>query len=134
MQSTQFGEVFRRNNNRSAELSMIEPALLRDYVNPTAFLGKALKATTSSDIEGLLAQLPIAGEHDYSYDAEAPESGWQPGKFHWVPVGQKRGNAGQIKQANQPVNPIAERTVNGMEAMIEMARQREVLIDPSVPA
>jgi hypothetical protein len=97
-------------------------------------MGQALKAVTSSDIEGLLAKLPIAGEHEYSYDEDSPESGWQPGKFHWVPVGQERGNAGRIKQANQPVNPIAERTVNGMEAMIEMARQRELLIDPNAPA
>jgi hypothetical protein len=33
--------------------------------------------------------------------------------------------------ANHPVNPMAERTVNGEEAIIEMLRQRELLKNPS---
>lgn len=52
----------------------------------------------------------------------------------WIPVGRDRGNKGRIALANIPVNPIAERTVNGMEALIEMARQRELLKDPNAPA
>jgi hypothetical protein len=81
-----------------------------------------------------LAQLPITPEDEYFFDEENPEQGWREGHFHWVPVGGERGNAGRIKQANQPVNPIAERAINGMEALIEMARERELAEDPSATA
>jgi hypothetical protein len=112
---------------------MIEPVLLKDSVIPAEFIAKATKATTSTDIAGLLAELPIASEHDYSFDEDNPEAGWQPGKFHWIPVGRERGNAGRIKLANQPVNPIAERAVNGMEAIIELAHQRALAANPDTP-
>lgn len=113
---------------------MIPPTSLFDHVDPVAFLKKATRATTTADINEILAKLPITSEDDYIYDEDNPENGWQPGRFHWVPVGRERGNAGRIKQANQPVNPIAERTVNGMEAIIELARQRELLADPHAKA
>src|SRR5262249_4452286 len=75
---------------------------------------------------------------DYSAHEDDPERGWQADHFHWIPVGGERGNAGRIKQANYPVNPIAERTINGMEALIELERQRELIadsrsIDPTSP-
>ena len=107
---------------------------LSDHVNPPDFINIARKATASADVEALLSQLPITSEHDYIFDEQMPEKGWQRGKFHWIPVGGERGNAGRIKQANQPVNPIAERVINGMEAIIEMARQRELAKDSSSPA
>lgn len=110
---------------------MIEPTLLSKSVMPTIFIAQALRATTSADIEALLAQLPITPEDKYAFDEEEPEAGWVEGKFHWMPVGRDRGNAGRIKLANQPVNPIAERTVNGMEAIIELARHRELLGNPT---
>lgn len=110
---------------------MIDPVLLKDSVNPADFIAKAMLATTSVDVMGLLSELPIAAEEEYSFDEERPEVGWQPGKFHWIPVGRERGNAGRIKLANQPVNPIAERAVNGMEAIIEMAHQRALVANPS---
>ncbi len=113
---------------------MIEPTLLSDHVVPTDFINKAIKASTATDIRGLLSELPIVSEDDYNWDEENPSKGWQPGKFHWVPVGRDRGNAGRIKQASTPINPIAERTVNGMEAIIELARARELLLDPNAPA
>lgn len=94
---------------------------------PSDFIISALRVMTVSDVETLLSQLPITPEDEYTYDPSNPDPGWRQGNFHWIPVGAERGNAGRIKQANQPVNPIAERTVNGMEAMIEMARQRELL-------
>lgn len=112
---------------------MIKPTLLRECVTPSDFIAKAIKATTTTDIDGLLSELPIVPDDNYVYDEENPAQGWQPGGFHWVPVGGERGNAGRIKQANQPINPIAERTVNGMEAMIELARGRELLQDPNAP-
>jgi len=89
-------------------------------------------------VEALLSHLPIATEDHYVFDEEHPETGWRPGHFHWIPVGRERGNAGRIKLANQPVNPIAERTVNGMEALIELECQRELAsapnaIPPSTP-
>ena len=110
---------------------MIESTLLATYVKSTEFIARATKAVTSADIEALLAQLPITPEDEYIFNEENPESDWRPGHFHWIPVGKERGNAGRIKQANLPVNPIAERAVNGMEAIIEMARQRELLDDPT---
>lgn len=113
---------------------MIEPTSLSIHVKPSEFIAKAVLAKTSADVESLLAQLPITPEDEYAFDEEAPERGWQPGKFHWLPVGRERGNAGRIKQANQPVNPIAERAINGMEALIELARQRELLKDPAAQA
>jgi hypothetical protein len=48
-----------------------------------------------------------------------------------MPIGRKRGNAGQISLAKRPINPLAERLINGMEAIIEMMRQRELLDDPT---
>jgi hypothetical protein len=113
---------------------MIEPTALGNHVKPSDFIASAIRAVTSSDIDGLLAQLPITPEEDYSFNEESPADGWKPGFFHWVPVGRDRGNAGRIKLANQPVNPIAERTVNGMEAIIEMARQRELAADANAKA
>lgn len=99
--------------------------------SPTDFITSALKAATVADVNQLLSQLPITPEDDYIYDPDNPDRGWRPGNLHWIPVGGERGNAGRIKQANQPVNPIAERAVNGMEAIIELSRQRELLANPS---
>jgi hypothetical protein len=113
---------------------MIEPTLLGSCVVPTDFIGKAIKATTATDIDALLGELRITPEDDYTYDEAKPEAGWREGNFHWLPVGKERGNAGRINQANLPVNPIAERAINGMEAIIELARQRELLSDPNAPA
>lgn len=113
---------------------MIKPTSLSDHAQPREFMAAALKATTLADVESLLSKLAITPEEQYIFDEDNPENGWQPGKFHWIPVGRERGNAGRIKQANQPVNPIAERAVNGMEAIIEMARQRELLDKATAPA
>jgi hypothetical protein len=113
---------------------MIEPTALSKYVNPIDFIGKATKAITTADIEALLSQLPVTPEDEYIHIPDDPEAGWRSRNFHWIPVGGERGNAGRIKQANQPVNPIAERAVNGMEAIIELARQRELAADPSAQA
>jgi hypothetical protein len=112
---------------------MVQPTLLGDHVHAPEFLAKAIRAATSVDIEGLLSELPVTSEDDYAYDEDNPAAGWREGNFHWIPVGGERGNAGRIKQANQPVNPIAERTVNGMEAIIELARLRELEADPKAP-
>ncbi len=105
---------------------------LADYVNPQEFISQAARATTGATVEALLSRLPITPEDQYVYNEDSPADGWQSNKFHWIPVGRDRGNAGRIKQANHPVNPIAERVVNGMEAMIEMARQRELAEDSSI--
>jgi hypothetical protein len=113
---------------------MIEPTTLDKHIVTTDFIAKAIKAVTSFDVDAVLQELPVTPEDQYSFTEEHPESGWQPGFFHWMPVGRDRGNAGRIKLANQPVNPIAERGINGMEAIIELARQRELAADPMVEA
>jgi hypothetical protein len=101
--------------------------------DPRAFLQSALAATSSKAIKDLLAQLPIVVEKDYTFDEEAPQKGWQEGHLHWFPVGRDRGNAGRIKLAGNPENPIAERAINGMEALIERERQLELLANPNAP-
>jgi len=104
---------------------------IADHVNPREFLSRAAKAVTSPDVEALLSQLPITPEDEYIFHEDDPAAGWRSGNFHWIPVGRDRGNAGRIKLANQPINPIAERAINGMEAIIELARQRELARDKS---
>src|SRR5713226_9256500 len=106
---------------------------LSDLIKPVDFLKQAIAATSVARIALLLKQLPIADEHEYSYDLQKPEKGWTEGKFHWLPLGKDRGNAGRIKLVSHPENPIAERSINGMESLIELARRLELLKDPSAP-
>ncbi len=91
------------------------------------------QAMTSGAVETLLAKLPIVDEHTYQFSEEDPARGWKEGFLHWVPIGRKRGNAGQISLAKRPINPLAERLINGMEAIIEMMRQQELLVEPDAP-
>lgn len=98
------------------------------------FLEKASRATSTKAVRDLLAVLPIVGENDYSFDFEHPEREWKEGYLHWYPVGADRGNAGRIQLAGSPENPIAERTINAMEALIELMRQRELRADPKALA
>lgn len=113
---------------------MVETTKLADFVEPSTFLKDALRVSNTLAMDELLQRLPVVPDNDYVFDEENPEHSWQAGKFHWLPVGRDRGNAGRIKLANHPVNPIAERGINGMEAIIEMARQRELLSTPDAPA
>jgi hypothetical protein len=100
---------------------------LEKHVNPVTFLQNLRNARTPADIEALLATIPISS---VDYDSGPLDRIWEPGKLHWLPVGGDRGNAGRIKLANNPVNPLAERLINGMEAIIELARQREIKDSP----
>jgi hypothetical protein len=95
------------------------------------FLRSTLNAATIPAVEQLLGQLPIADVNAYNYDDENPAKGWAAGKFHWVPVGLDRGNAGRIRLAGKPIYPLAERLVNGMEALIELKRLRELRHNPT---
>ncbi len=99
------------------------------------FLRATLNATTIPAVEALLSQLPITDVNSYHYDDERPDRGWVEGRFHWVPVGRDRGNGGRIRLAGKPIYPLAERLVNGMEALIELKRLRELKQNPtaSVP-
>src|SRR5262249_17025923 len=96
-------------------------------------LKSAVAATSSKAVKNLLANLPIVGENEYLFDATNSERDWKQGHLHWFPVGRDRGNAGRIKLAGSPENPIAERTINAMEALIELARQLELRTDPNAP-
>jgi hypothetical protein len=89
-------------------------------------IAQILSGSNSRAVEDLLATLPLTPEDQYSFNPKEPGVGWVNGNFHWVPVGRERGNAGRIKLANTPINPIAERAINGMEAIIELARQEEL--------
>lgn len=90
-----------------------------------------LSAKTRASIQKLLKELPVVDETAYLWTDTDPAKGWQPGKVHWIPVGRDRGNAGRIQLAGDPYNPSAERLINGMEAIIELARQVELLNNPS---
>lgn len=110
---------------------MIKPTQIAEQVR---FIQTAARATSSKAIRDLLTSLPIVGENDYSFDEMNPERGWREGYLHWYPVGRDRGNAGRIKLAGSPENPIAERTINAMEALIELERQRELKTRPGTVA
>lgn len=97
-------------------------------------LTRLLTARTSAQVEAIVGALPVVSPDEYQWDYGSKRLGkWRPGYLHWVPVGQERGNSGRIKLAGEPTNPIAERLVNGMEAVIELARTRELLVDGSAP-
>lgn len=98
-------------------------------------LRSLLSARTSAEVEATMATLPIVPCEDYQWlSAKERSAAWRPGKLHWVPVGRDRGNGGRIKLAGEPMNPLAERLVNGMEAIIELARLRELKSNPSALA
>jgi hypothetical protein len=111
----------------------MRPTRIEDFVKPDAFLQQATQVTTVSAIRSLLSQLPIVSENDDAFDPCNPTKGWVEGKLHWLPLGKDRGNAGRIKLASRPEGPIAERTINGMEALIEMMRRLELIKDPGAP-
>lgn len=97
------------------------------------FLSLLLQAKNTAAIKTILKDLPIVDEDDYAWSVSSPADGWQAGRLHWIPVGRDRGNAGRIQLAGEPYNPHAERLINGMEALIELERRRELLANPSAP-
>ena len=98
-------------------------------LDPNALLLALIKSMSSKGIKELLARLPIVGENEYAYDTSKPEVGWKEGLLHWYPVGADRGNAGRIKLAGSPENPIAERIINAIESLIELQRHCELRIN-----
>jgi len=99
----------------------------------TDLLSRLLSAKTTSAVATLLTDLPVVNESTYTWRDTDPYQGWQPGRLHWVPVGRDRGNAGRIQLAGDPYNPAAERLINGMEAIIELARRLELRKNPDAP-
>lgn len=101
-------------------------------VIPPDVLSRLLNARTSAQVEAIMSTLPIVPPDQYQWDYGDKRLGkWKPGHLHWLPVGLERGNGGRIKLAGEPINPIAERAVNGMESLIELARLSELLKDPT---
>jgi len=104
-------------------------------LNAPDLLLRVLAARTTAQVEAIVAALPIISPEQYQWVSADERSGpWQSGKLHWVPVGRDRGNGGRIKLAGEPMNPLAERLVNGMESLIELARLRELLKNATAPA
>jgi hypothetical protein len=99
-------------------------------VNSKELLDSLYAAKTTVAVETILSSLPIVDYEEYQWESSSPEA-WKTGWLHWVPVGLDRGNAGRIQLAGEPYNPLAERLVNGMEAIIEHARQQELLSNPN---
>jgi hypothetical protein len=103
-------------------------------MNAPDLLQRLMKARTTAQTEAIMAGLPIIPPEEYQWVSADDRSGpWQSGKLHWVPVGRDRGNGGRIKLAGEPMNPLAERLVNGMESLIELARLRELQKNSSAP-
>jgi hypothetical protein len=102
-------------------------------VDAKDFLKSLMESATTKAVEEVLRKLPLADVHTYNYDPDAPETNWQVGCYHWLPVGRDRGNAGRIRLAGKPIYPPAERLINGMEALIEMMRLLELLKTPDAP-
>lgn len=100
--------------------------------NSPDLFGRLLSARTTAQVGGIIGALPIVPPEEYQWDYGDKRIGeWKPEHLHWLPVGLDRGNGGRIKLAGEPMNPIAERTVNGMEALIELARLAELLKNPA---
>ncbi len=102
-------------------------------MNDAALLKQLLNAATGQDVEVILDALKVVSESDYTWSDTSPAVGWQTGRLHWIPIGRDRGNWGRIQLAGEPMNPAAERLVNGMEAIIELERRLELLKDPGAP-
>lgn len=104
---------------------------LSKHVNAEDFLKQLTQTRTVAAVEQALKGLPIVDEQAYLFDEKEPTKGWKEGHLHWIPLGRKRGATGQVTLGKGPVPPLAERLVNGMEALIELMRQRELLSNPS---
>jgi hypothetical protein len=103
-------------------------------LNAPDLLSRLSNARTTAQVEAIMAGLPIVPPEQYQWLSDTERAGsWQPGNLHWVPVGRDRGNGGRIKLAGEPMNPLAERLVNGMEALIELSRLREIAKNPAAP-
>jgi hypothetical protein len=97
-------------------------------------LANLMAARTTANVERIISRLPIVDPGDYFFGPDCnPTAEWKPGCLHWVPVGGDRGNSGRIKLAGEPTGPIVERTVNGMESIIELARLLEKRDRPTTP-
>jgi hypothetical protein len=93
-----------------------------------------LDARSVSHVEAILSSYPIVDPETFQLDHDGkPVGKWRDSHLHWLPVGRDRGNGGRIKLAGHPTNPIAERLVNGMEAVIELERLRELAHDKASP-
>jgi hypothetical protein len=79
----------------SRAVPVLSPTPCWPWLSPSSAIAKAVKAVTTADVESILGELPIAPEDAYAYNDESPDESWQDGKFHWIPVGRERGNAGR---------------------------------------
>lgn len=90
-----------------------------------------VSACTTAQVEAILRRLRVVSPEEYFFDPDGnPTARWRLGFLHWVPIGRDRGNSGRIKLAGEPTGPVAERCVNAMEAIIELERLRELLVNP----
>lgn len=104
---------------------MVKETDISTHIDPHDLIHRAVSVRTALAAESLLTDLPVVTENDYVFNPSYPERGWKEGFLHWYPVGGDRGNAGRIKLASEPEPPIAERTINAMESLIELERERD---------
>jgi hypothetical protein len=98
------------------------PGSSSEIVEEAKLLSLLLSARSTAGVDAILKHLPVVQEDEYHWISNKERHGtWQPGSLHWVPVGRNRGNGGNIKLAGEPFNPLAERAVHGLEALIDEA-------------
>ena len=75
-------------------------------LNSTAALSALLRVESAAEFEDWLRD--VAGSEVFTDQA------------HWRQVGNQRSNAGAIDQSADEINPLVERIVNGMEAVVQL--------------
>ncbi len=115
-------------------MKQIQPTDISTLIDSKKLLAATLDTVTIDGLERLMTGLPVVPEGEYRFNPDDPTKGWQPGKLHWYPVGGMLGNQSNIKHAGSAVNPIGERVVNAFEALIELEREKELLIDDAIKA
>lgn len=103
---------------------------ITQMIDPVTFIKSAVDARTVNAVAELLTKLKVVHEDAYAFDEKDPTKGWVEGQLHWYPVGGELANARSIQLADKPEFPIAERTVNAHEALIELMRRRELIANP----
>src|SRR5690242_7008151 len=66
-------------------------------VDSQKFLEAAINVETVSDMDQLLAKLPIVADDVPTFDDDVRCTNWKEGSLHWLPVGKDLGNSGRIK-------------------------------------
>lgn len=109
-----------KNNNPDIQLPFLNLNVSQDTTD-VDFAGRLLQIKYSAELEGLLKER--LGNKVFSIE-----------KF-WRPVSDQLSNAGAIEASPDEINPLIERIVNGIEAVIELGveERRKQQLDWQIP-